>query len=166
MSLETEQFRERAPTFYAIIFFKLLKGLVFVALAFVMYALSDNDLPAEYQKMLHILRFNPERKFFVDVAVQVGGLTEVKVITAAVGTLLYSLFSLVEGVGLLFRVSWAGWLTIGESGFFIPIEVYELINRVNREKKPWFVTGILVANIVIFWYLLQNRHRLFHHHRQ
>ena len=46
----------------------------------------------------------------------------------AIGSLLYSLFSLVEGVGLMFRVSWAGWLAIGESAFFIPIEILELIH--------------------------------------
>jgi len=37
-------------------------------------------------------------------------------------TLVYSLFSLVEGIGLI-SVSWAGWLAIGESAFFIPIEI-------------------------------------------
>ena len=54
------------------------------------------------------------------------------------------------------RASWAGWLAIGESVFFIPIEVYELV------KKPSLpVTVILAINIFIVWYLLQNRHRLF-----
>ena len=38
----------------------------------------------------------------------------------ATGTFLYSLFALVEGVGLIFRMPWAGWLAIGESAFFIP----------------------------------------------
>src|SRR5438270_298842 len=82
-------------------------------LAFLAYALSDNDLPYEYRRLLHFLRVNPENKFFSDVAKQVAQLTEVKVLHVAAGTLLYSLFSLVEGVGLMFRVSWAGWMAIG-----------------------------------------------------
>jgi hypothetical protein len=48
--------KKRAPTLYAIIAFKLLKGLLFVALAIAAYHLSDNDLPAEYRKFLRILR--------------------------------------------------------------------------------------------------------------
>ena len=107
---------------------------------------------------MHFLRLNPESKFFSDLALQVGKLTEVKVLHMAVGTLLYSLFSLVEGVGMIFRVGWAGWLAIGESAFFIPIEVYELVHRFS---KP--VLGILILNIIIVWYLLKNRDRLFHH---
>lgn len=152
--------KKRAPTLYAIIAMKLSKGLLFVTLGIAAYALSDNDLPYEYKRLLHVLRLNPENKFFSDLAVQVGHLTQVKVLQVAAGTLLYSLFSLVEGVGLIFRVSWAGWMAIGESSFFIPIEVYELV--VHRFSRTVLV--ILVLNIVIVWYLLKNRRRLFHHH--
>jgi uncharacterized membrane protein (DUF2068 family) len=149
----------RAPTLYAIIAFKLLKGLLFVVLAFTAYTLSDNDLPAEYQHALHWLRLNPEKKFWNELAVQVGNLTETKVLWVAVGTLVYSLFSLVEGVGLMFRVSWAGWLALGESAFFVPIEVFELV---HKPSKPVFV--IMILNILIVWYLFANRDRLYRHH--
>jgi len=151
--------KKRAPTLYAIIVIKLVKGLLFVSLALAAYTLADNDLPAEFRHLLHWMRVNPERKFFADLAVQIGNITEANVLWVASGTLVYSLFSLVEGVGLIFRASWAGWLAIGESVFFIPIEVYELV------KKPSLpVTVILAINIFIVWYLLQNRHRLFRHH--
>jgi uncharacterized membrane protein (DUF2068 family) len=168
MGTETVQVKKRAPTLYAIIAIKLLKGLLFVALAIVMYTLSDNNLPAEYKHLLQHLRLNPERKFWVGLAVQVGQLTESRVLWAAAGTLIYSMFSLVEGVGLLFRVSWAGWMAIGESAFFIPIEIYDLLHRATPDRPhaghTVTVFVILVINIVIVWYLLQNRHRLFRHH--
>jgi uncharacterized membrane protein (DUF2068 family) len=165
---ETELVKKRAPTLYAIIAIKLLKGVLFVSLAVVMYTLSDNDLPAEYKNLLQHLRLNPERRFWTDLAVQVGHLSEAKVLWTAAGTLVYSLFAWVEGVGLMFRVSWAGWLAIGESAFFVPIEIYELVHRTLPERpRPGhtvMVLIILVINIVIVWYLLQNRHRLFRHH--
>ncbi len=151
--------KKRAPTLYAIIAMKLLKGLLFVSLAFIAYTLSDNDLPFEYRRLLHFLRVNPESKFFADLALQVGKLSENRVLEVAAGTFLYSLFSLVEGVGLIFRVGWAGWLAIGESSFFIPIEVYELVHRFSKT-----VAVILILNVIIVWYLLKNRQRLFHHH--
>ena len=162
MPADTETIRKRAPTLYAIIAIKLLKGLLFVALAAAIYRLSDNDLPSEYRHLLQLLRLNPERKFFADLAVQVGKVTEANVLWVAAGTLVYSLFSFTEGLGLLFRVSWACWMAIGESAFFIPIEVYELIKP--SRKAPWMVLIILLINIVIVWYLAKNRHRLFRHH--
>ncbi|MSU22190.1 MAG: DUF2127 domain-containing protein [Pedosphaera sp.] len=56
-------------------------------------------------------------------------------------------------------MSWIGWLAIGESAFFIPIEVYELV-----EAPSLTVTIILAINIVIVIYLYRNRERLFRHH--
>jgi uncharacterized membrane protein (DUF2068 family) len=82
------------------------------------------------------------------------------VIWIAGGTAFYSLFSLVEGIGLICRVGWAGWLAIGESLFFIPIEVYELMHQITVT-----VLLILTLNVAIVWYLYQNRNRLFRHHR-
>jgi uncharacterized membrane protein (DUF2068 family) len=170
MGSDVSQVKKRAPTLYAIIAIKLLKGLLFVGLAVAAYTLSDNDLPAEYQNFLHILRVNPERRFWANLAVQVGQLTEQKVLWTAAGTLVYSLFSLVEGVGLMFRVSWAGWLTIGESAFFIPIEIFELVRQTApgriRPGHPAAVLVVLAINILIVWYLFQNRQRLFRHHQR
>jgi uncharacterized membrane protein (DUF2068 family) len=160
--------RSRAPTLYVIIVYKLLKGALFVGLAICLYALSDNDLPAELRHWLHILRINPERRFWTELALRIGTLTEANVLWAALGTLIYSLFALVEGVGLMFRASWAGWLAIGESAFFIPIEIFELVRRPGNEGLPhWHhvvVLVILAFNILIVWYLYANRRRLFHHH--
>ena len=44
MGSDTELVNKRAPTLYAIIVIKLVKGLLFLTLAIVAYTLSDNDL--------------------------------------------------------------------------------------------------------------------------
>jgi uncharacterized membrane protein (DUF2068 family) len=156
---DTTFLKKRAPTLYFIIAIKLVKGTLFVVLAIWLYALSDDNLPQQYHRALHFLRLNPERQFWADLAVQVGALTETKVLWAALGTFVYSLFSLVEGIGLMFRISWAGWLAIGESAFFIPIEIRELGHRFT-----WTVFIILGLNVLMVWYLFANRERLFRHH--
>src|SRR6266498_4663476 len=102
MGTQTEIIKKRAPTLYAIIVIKLLKGFLFVTLAITIYALADNDLPKELNHTLKLLRFNPERKFWSDLAIQLGEISEKKRVLAALGTLVYSLFSLVEAGGLMF----------------------------------------------------------------
>ncbi|HVV01955.1 MAG TPA: DUF2127 domain-containing protein [Verrucomicrobiae bacterium] len=166
MGEHTEIRKRRAPTLYFIIVIKLLKGLLFVALAVMIYCMSDNDLPAEYRHWLHVLRLNPEREFWTALAKQVALLNENNVLMAAAGTFCYSLFSLVEGVGLLLRIPWAGWMSIGESAFFIPIEIYELLRRGKSEttRHPQMLLVILGINILILVYLLKNKERLFRHH--
>ena len=153
--------RKRAPTLYAISTIKLATGLLLVLLGVGAYHLSDNNLPDEFRQTLEFFHLDPEKAFFTELANKIGQITPANVRTIARGTVLYSLFSLVEGTGLLFRVPWAGWLAIGESLFFIPIEVRELL------RKPTLsILVILGLNVLIVWYLFQNRDRLFHHHRQ
>ncbi len=162
---QTSLIKKRAPTLYIIIGIKLCKGLLFVSLAIIAYALSDNDLPTELHRFLHFLRLNPERKFWADLAVSIGSLSQSRILWTAAGTLVYSMFSLIEGIGLMFRISWAGWMAIGESAFFIPIEIYELMHgyEVAHRLSPSLLV-ILGLNVMIVWYLFQNRHRLFRHH--
>jgi uncharacterized membrane protein (DUF2068 family) len=156
---DTTFIKQRAPTLYFIIAFKLIKGMLLLLLALGVYSLSDNDLPAEFLQLLQFLHLDPEKKFFAILANKINTITPANVVWLAGGTLLYSLFSLVEGVGLIFRAGWAGWLAIGESAFFIPIEVLDLVYH-----PRWIVLIILALNVFFVWYLFANRNRLFHHH--
>jgi uncharacterized membrane protein (DUF2068 family) len=87
--------------------------------------------------------------------------------------LLYGLFLLVGGTGLALRAKWAIWLAIGESAFFIPIEIFELAHRrseLTGQARPMLahpkigLAIVLALNVLIVWYLLKNRQRLFRHH--
>jgi len=165
---EQKEHLKRAPTLYLIILFKLGKGLLAVFLAMVLYFQPASQLPAEYEQIMdrpsvkqvfHYLRIHPENKFFMHLAKQIANATDKEVRVTVIGALLWSLFPLTEGVGLLFRVKWAGWLAIGESAFFVPVEIYELVKEFS-----WFMVGVAIINSLIVWYLYSNRERLFHHH--
>jgi uncharacterized membrane protein (DUF2068 family) len=157
----TTVIKKRAPTLYVIIAIKLVKGLLLLLLAAGVYQLADNDLPEEFRQVLKFFRLDPEQKFFAGLTAWMGGISAANMVWLAGGAGFYSLFSLVEGVGLIFRISWAGWLAIGESAFFIPIEVFDLLHKFSIT-----VSIVLPLNVFIVWYLLQNRRRLFRHHRQ
>ncbi len=152
--------KKRAPTLYAIIALKLGKGILFLLLALGVYHLADENLPELFRQLLTWLHLDPEKQFFADLTEKIADISSVRMLWLAGGTVFYSLFSLVEGGCLLLRAKWAGWLAIGESAFFIPIEIHELLHRPSIG-----ILLILALNICIVWYLYANRHRLFHHHR-
>ncbi|HEY5042727.1 MAG TPA: DUF2127 domain-containing protein [Verrucomicrobiae bacterium] len=151
--------KRRAPTLYFIIVAKLIKGILALALAFGILKLANKDLPELFNELLNWVHLDPENRFLSEISDRLDQITAANVRWVALGTFLYSLFSLVEGTGLIFRVPWAGWLAIGESAFFIPIEVHELVRH-----PSWYVMGVLAFNVLIVWYLLKNRHWLFRHH--
>ncbi|MEI9863809.1 MAG: DUF2127 domain-containing protein [Limisphaerales bacterium] len=155
----TEPKPKRAPTLYFIIIAKLIKGTLAVGLALFIFKLAGKDLTEAFDRIIHWFHLDPESRFFSEVGNKLDKITPANVRWAGVVTVIYSLFSLVEGIGLIFRASWAGWLAIAESAFFIPIEVRELILRPHG-----FVLGVLAFNVLIVWYLFTNRNRLFRHH--
>jgi len=157
-----------APTLYAIIVFKLAKGAVFFVGGVLLYWHASNGISDEYQHFMHspfvewlktLLKIHPENQFFVNLALKIQSLSEASIRNTAVGTIIWSLFPLVEGCGMMFRSEWAGWLAIGESAFFIPIELFELSKRFSVA-----LLLVTVTNGLIVWYLYANRQRLFHHH--
>jgi uncharacterized membrane protein (DUF2068 family) len=149
---------KRAPGLYTIIAIKLAKSVLLLCVALGIYSLIDNDLPAELERFLRLVRIDPEHAFFTSLGERLEKVTPANVRFAASGTLLYGLLLLIESAGLMRRSFWAAWLAIGETAFFIPIEVFELMRGASRS-----ILVILLANILIVWYLLRNRARLFHH---
>ena len=159
MAGDAKILKKRAPTLYFIITCKLIKGTLSLLLALGVYKMTGAGLSDLFDRLVHWMHLDPENRFLSEIADKLDAVTPANVRWVATGTFLYSLFSLVEGCGLIFRVPWAGWLAIGESAFFIPIEVRELVIRPH-----WLVFGVLAFNILIVWYLFANRSWLFRHH--
>ena len=149
----------RAPTLYVIIACKLVKGTLALALALFIFKLAGQDLSDAFDRLLHWFHLDPESRFFSEIGNKLDNVTPANVRWVGVITLLYAAILLVQGVGLIFRAPWAGWLAIGESAFFIPIEVRELVIRPHA-----LVLGVLAFNVLIVWYLFANRSWLFRHH--
>jgi uncharacterized membrane protein (DUF2068 family) len=167
--------KKRAPTLYVIIIGKLIKGVLSLLLALGVYNLAGAGFSDLFDRLVHWVHLDPENRFLSEIGDRIDQMTPANVRWVATGTFLYSLFSLVEGVGLIFRAPWAGWLAIGESAFFIPIEIFELVRRPRPEmldhSRPELLSHpkldlliVLAINVFIVWYLFTNRKRLFRHH--
>lgn len=143
---------------YTVTAIKLGKGLLLLTLAVGIFSLADNDLPRELDTLLRVLHQDPEREFWATLAAKLETLTPAGLRSLASGTLLYALLLFAEGLGLLCGCAWAVWLAIGETAFFIPIEVLDLLHRFR-----WGIVAILAANVLIVAWLVRYRHRWFHH---
>jgi len=167
--------KKRAPTLYFIVAIKLIKGTLLLLAAVSVYLLAHKDLPDLFDQFIRWMHLDPEGRFFNAISDRLDTVTPRNMHVVASWMFLYSLFLLVGGTGLAFRAKWAIWLAIGESAFFIPVEIFELVRRrlpnSSYQPRPEFFhhpkLGLLVVlalNILIVWYLLENRKRLFRHH--
>ena len=166
--------KKRAPMLYAIVAFKLIKGTALVLIAVGVFSLANKDLSDVFDQFLRWVHLDPERSFFQGIGDWLDTIQPASMKKVALGTFLCGLFLIMLGLGLAFRAKWAIWLAIGESAFFIPIEVFELVRRrppgaTERPYHEFFnpqagLFLVLAVNVLIVWYLYKNRERLFRHH--
>jgi uncharacterized membrane protein (DUF2068 family) len=175
MATEVTLIKKRAPTLYFIVAVKLIKGTALLLLALGVFTLANKDLSDVFEQFLRWVHLDPERSFFAGIGDWLDTITPANVREVASGTFLCGFFLIVLGLGLAFRAKWAIWLAIGESAFFIPIEIFELVRHHNRgtavqPHRELFhhpkigLLIVLALNVLIVWYLFKNRKRLFRHH--
>src|SRR5204862_2496488 len=73
----------------------------------------------------------------------------------ALGLLVYGALQYTEGVGLWLLKRWGEYFAVVATSLFIPIEIYELIERIT-----WVRVGALIINIAAVLYILLTK-RLF-----
>jgi uncharacterized membrane protein (DUF2068 family) len=164
-----------APTLYLIVIGKLAEGLLLLLAAMSIYLLAQKNLPDLFDEFIRWIHLDPEGRFFNAISDRLDTVTPRNVHVVASWLFLYGLFKTIGGLGLAFRAPWAVWLAIGESAFFIPIEIFELIrpHTPGGEARMHTVFAhpkmgiaiVLALNVLIVWYLMQNRQRLFRHHQ-
>lgn len=165
MASNVSSAKKHAPTLYFIVAIKLAKGIALLLLALGVFTLANKDLPDLFDQFLRWVHLDPENRLFSGIGEWLDQVTPHNVREIASGTFLCGLFLMTEGLGLAYRARWAIWLTIGESAFFIPIEIFELLPRPNAlHHHSLGLLIVLIINVAIVWYLYKNRERLFRRH--
>ena len=136
----------------AVALFEGLKGtLVFVA-GFGLLSLVHRDVQAIAEHIVRHLHLNPARHYphiFIEAA---GNLNDGRLRALAAFAAGYGLIRFVEAYGLWLKKTWAEWFAIISGSIYLPVEVYELFERVT-----WTRVIVLLVNAFIVGYLVYVR---------
>jgi uncharacterized membrane protein (DUF2068 family) len=129
--------------------FKLLKAGVLLASLATLFKLIHHGDPTHtviaWAMRLHV---DPDNRYLGIVLDKTLDLNGPRLEVVAVGTLVYAALFAAEGVGLLYEMAWAEYLTLVETAGFVPLELYEIIQRVSAAK-----CAVLVLNAAVIIYL-------------
>jgi uncharacterized membrane protein (DUF2068 family) len=129
--------------------FKLLKGLLLVAVGFGALRLLHHDLADTVMRWVNILRVDPDNRYIHAALTRVLSVSPKQLKEASAGTFVYAALLLTEGTGLLLRRRWAEYFTIITTGGLIPLEIYEMSKHVTATKAV-----VLAVNVAIVIYLV------------
>jgi uncharacterized membrane protein (DUF2068 family) len=131
--------------------FKLLKGVLLIALGVAALKLLHKDLASLVENWVGVLGLDQNSRFVGRALLAAAALTPNRVRDLIVGSFLYGGLFLTEGIGLWLLKTWAMWFTVIITGSFLPLEIYELARHPSGGK-----VGILVVNLVFAVYLARR----------
>ena len=131
--------------------FKLVKGLLLVAVGVGALKLLHKDVETTVTHWIEILRVDPDNRFLHKLLAKVFAVNPKQLKELSIGTFFYASLLLTEGVGLLMRQHWAEYFTVITTGVFIPLELYEIWRHLTVTR-----VGVLALNVAIVWYLVRR----------
>ncbi len=143
--------RKSTATLFLIALFKLIKGILLLAVGIGALKLLHRDVAQTVAHWVNILRVDPDNRLIHGLLARVLSVTPAQLRAASAGTFVYAGLLLTEGLGLLFRKRWAEYFTIITTAGLIPIEVYELSRRITTAK-----VAVLLINVAIVAYLVRR----------
>ena len=120
------------------------KGALVLLAGFGMLTLLHRDVQELAIQFIGKLHLNPSKHYptiFIDAASHV---TDGRLWELAWFALVYSLLRLVEAYGLWLERRWAEWVALISGGIYLPVEVFEV-----GQKLTWFRVGALVTNLIV-----------------
>ncbi|HLK66599.1 MAG TPA: DUF2127 domain-containing protein [Bryobacteraceae bacterium] len=151
---KTKAKRPRATGILLIGIFKLVKGILLLAVGVGALKLLHRDLAATIVYWVNVLRVDPDNRFIHRLVERAFSVNPKQLKELSAGTFFYASLLLTEGVGLLMRKHWAEYFTVITTTVLIPLEIYEIARRFTFTR-----VAVLAVNVAIVWYLVRNLRR-------
>ena len=151
--------RRRRRMLRAVATFEFVKGIFVSLMGFCALALVHKDVWAIAERLLALLRINPDRRLaqlFLDFADSV---TDARLWAAARIAFTYAVLRLAEAYGLWRERTWAEWVALVSGTLLLPLEVRELLRRLTLLRCSLFVGNVAVVLYMLYVILGNRRER-------
>ena len=135
-----------------------VKGVIVIAAGFGLLTLLHRDVQKIAVSLVTRLHIDPDRRYpalFVGAA---SHLDDARLMLLAGLAALYAVLRFAEAYGLWFERRWAAWLGMAGGGIYIPVELYELLERPSRIKAATLTLNVAVI-VYLLWTLRQSATR-------
>ena len=111
--------------------------------------LLHKDIYDVVWRMIADFKMNPESRIVNFLFEKAELLNDPLLRRIGVGAFCYAAVGVLEAIGLYLEKTWGEFLTLIITASFLPFEIHELMH-----KLTWVRAGLLVANILVLFYLI------------
>ena len=134
------------------------KGLLVLLVGFGLMSLVHRDVARFAVGLVRHAHLNPASRYphiFIEAAAK---MTDPRLWLLAVAAFLYAAVRLAEAYGLWFRRRWAEVFAAVTGALYLPVEIYELIERVTAVRiVVLLVNGVIVTYLGHLWWSGKRR---------
>jgi uncharacterized membrane protein (DUF2068 family) len=136
---------------------KLVSGAFMFAAGIGIFRALHSDVGELLEHYATRLHLDPESRVVHFVLTRVGAISHERLKLIGAGTFVYAIVHFIEGFGLIFLQRWAEYLTVILTSSLMPLELYEIYEKVSLVRIGVFVVNLAVVIYLIF--KLQQEHR-------
>jgi uncharacterized membrane protein (DUF2068 family) len=126
-----------------------IKGAILLAITLGVLGSINKDLEAIATDWVEALRIDPENHVIATGLSRLGMIEPHQLKQLSFVTGVFAVLFITQGIGLSLRQRWAEFLTLIATAIFIPVEIYEIWEKVTVIKL-----ALLAINIAVFAFLL------------
>lgn len=134
--------------------FKLVKATLLIAVCLGALQLLNSDIAARAQHWVTAIATSSDRLFLHRLLAGAVALSATHLEIVALGAFAYAGLFAAEGAGLWLGRRWAEYLTVVETGSFLPMEIYGIVQRLSLLR-----VGALALNLAVVAYLIHGLRR-------
>jgi uncharacterized membrane protein (DUF2068 family) len=135
--------------------FKLIKAALLVLVGCGLVSMALHGQATAIGSWIADTRVDPNNRIVHAVIAKLLGVRRRSLEALSFGTFVYAAVFTVEGLGLLMAKKWAEYLTLAVTISFLPIEVYEMVERPNVLKACTITVNVAV--VVYLWRTVRQK---------
>jgi len=151
--------RERDQLIEVIAVFKFMKAAGLIAVAFGALELLEPKTGEMLGRWIDALSASSTHPVIQNYLVRLSNYSPGRIKAVGVGALLYATLFMIEGIGLWHEAKWAEYLTVVATSLLIPLEVYELIQKLTLPRGAALVINIAAVAYLV-WRIRHPEHKI------
>ncbi len=135
--------------------FEAAKGLLVLIAGLGLLSLVHHDVRRFAIGLVRHLHLSPAGRYSSIFIRAAANLNDARLRLLAMAALFYAAARLIEAYGLWHQRAWAKWLALITGAVYLPVEIYELVERVTSVRVTVFVINLLIVAL-LSWERLYN----------
>jgi uncharacterized membrane protein (DUF2068 family) len=151
--------RKRDQLIEMIAIFKFMKAAGLIAIAFGAIKMLDPATGDMLSRWINALASTSAHPHIENYLIRLNNFSARRVQEFGVVALLYATLFMIEGIGLWHEARWAEYLTVIATSTLVPLEVYELLQRLTLARGAALIVN-LAAVAYLVWRIRHPEHKI------